>query len=218
MARRTSLAVAAAGFAVFVALLVAVSAGAFGHGSVDARADVRAHATVVDHHGLLTSARWLTNLGAPYVVDAVAAVAAVALWLAGRRRAALYVVGVRVIALVVESSVKLLVARSRPALAHPVAHATGYSFPSGHATGAASLYLPLALVACTVLPGRVARAIVISVAVLICLVVATTRVLLGVHYPSDVIAGLAIGVCATAALLAVADIRLRQAPMANRLP
>jgi undecaprenyl-diphosphatase len=48
--------------------------------------------------------------------------------------------------LVCESVVKVLVARPRPALVHPVASASGYSFPSGHTGGSAAVYGALALV------------------------------------------------------------------------
>jgi membrane-associated phospholipid phosphatase len=217
MARRAALATAAVALVVFVALLIAVSVGLLGTGSFDARADASAHTAVLDHRDLLTSARWLTHLGDPVVVDAITVIAAAVLWLLRRPRAALYVVAVRLTALVVESLVKVLVARPRPSLPNPVDHATGYSFPSGHAAGTASIYLPLAVVACAMLRGPVARSIVFGVAVLICVVVAATRVLLGVHYPSDVIGGLAVGVCATAAFLALGRSR-SQEPTAKRLP
>ena len=88
--------------------------------------------------------------------------------------------------------------RARPALAHPVAHAHGFSFPSGHAFGSAALYASLAVV----LGPRVPFAARLALAVLPPLVVATTRVMLGVHFPSDVVAGLFAG-WAVALLLAV---------------
>ena len=206
--RRASL-VALVSTVVFVGLLIAVVAGALGAGSVDARSVTSAHAAVRDHPLLLSLARALTNLGAPVVVDALAAVAGVVLWLTGRRRASLYVLAVRVAALVLDSAFKDLVGRSRPVLADPVAHASGFSFPSGHATGAASVYLPLAALANGVLVRRGARIVVMGVAVLACLVVATTRVLLGVHYPSDVLAGLALGTAVTCAVSAVMPARPR---------
>lgn len=186
-------------FVAFVALLVAVAAGALGRGSADTRLVTAAHEAVRAHSLLLSGSRMLTFLGAPVVVDVAAAVAAAALWVARERRAALYVVIVRLAAQGIESAVKVLVARARPMFADPVAHATGYSFPSGHATGAASLYLPLAAVAFLLWSKRPIARLLLAVAVVVCLVVAATRVLLGVHYPSDVVGGFALGGGLTAA-------------------
>lgn len=92
--------------------------------------------------------------------------------------------------------VKLLVARTRPVVADAVAHAPGYSFPSGHATNTASAGLTLVLLVWPLLgprgriavPGSVAAAVVVT---------GLNRVYLGAHYPSDVVAGVALG-CAMA--------------------
>jgi undecaprenyl-diphosphatase len=74
-------------------------------------------------------------------------------------------------------------------LPDPVAHASGFSFPSGHALGSAALYASLAVVA----TARVPMPARLVLAVLPPVVVAATRVLLGVHFPSDVVAGLFLG-------------------------
>lgn len=126
------------------------------------------------------------------LVDIVAAVTTIALCLWGKFREAVFVAGVRLSALLVDSLLKPAVHRARPVLIHPVAHAHGFSFPSGHALGAASVYLPLALVLLAHHRSSV-RWTGWFLAAAICLLVATSRVLLGVHYPSDVIAGLALG-------------------------
>jgi len=191
--------------ALFLGLLVLVSTGALGRGSVDVHADAAANAAVRAHPALLSTAHAVTNLGAPLVVDILAVVAALALWFTGHRRAATYVLAVRIGGQIVASGVKVLVGRPRPVLPHPVAHAVGHSFPSGHATDAASVYLPLAVVVCALFAGRALRVSIVALAMLICLAVATTRVLLGVHYPSDVLAGLAAGVALTAILTPVLD-------------
>lgn len=155
----------------------------------DRRVDVHAHALVRGHHWLLSAARVLTHLGDPVVVDVGAVLVAVALVLAGQRFAGAYVAIARVGALALDELVKAAVRRHRPALAHPVAHATGFSFPSGHSLGSAAFYGSLAVVA----RARTPRIVVWAVAVGVPAVVAATRVLLGVHYPSDVVAGAALG-------------------------
>ena len=89
------------------------------------------------------------------------------------------------------SVVKLIVARPRPTLEH-LSHLTTLSFPSEHTTQAAAVYLTIAIMLSTGL-NRGWRELVIVLAVLIALAVAWSRVYLGVHYPTDVIAGLLLG-------------------------
>jgi undecaprenyl-diphosphatase len=87
--------------------------------------------------------------------------------------------------------IKLGVARVRPAV-HPRASFSGASFPSGHATAAAAAFLAFSLVLAYGRGPR-ARAAMMSIAVGLAVAVAWSRVLLGVHWFSDVVAGLAIG-------------------------
>jgi undecaprenyl-diphosphatase len=88
-------------------------------------------------------------------------------------------------------SVKALVGRVRPTLT-PEAATLGPSFPSGHSATAAAFYAGAALVIGRTLPGR-ARHLVIAAAVGLAAAVAASRVLLDVHWLSDVIGGLALG-------------------------
>jgi undecaprenyl-diphosphatase len=92
---------------------------------------------------------------------------------------------------VLPSVVKLIVARPRPTLEH-LNHLVTLSFPSEHTTQAAAVYLTIAIMLSKGL-NRGWRELVIAIAVLIALAVAWSRVYLGVHYPTDVIAGLALG-------------------------
>jgi undecaprenyl-diphosphatase len=89
------------------------------------------------------------------------------------------------------SVVKLIVARPRPTLEH-LSHLVTLSFPSEHTTQAAAVYLTIAIMLSKGLT-RGWRELVIVLAVLIALAVAWSRVYLGVHYPTDVIAGLLLG-------------------------
>jgi undecaprenyl-diphosphatase len=127
------------------------------------------------------------------VVTAAAVLAAVVCWLTRRRRDAVYLVAVRVVAVILGFGLKEAVGRARPVLEQPVAHAGGYSFPSGHALGAAVLYGSLAVVTSGAVRRRSVRWTLFAVAAALSLVVAATRVLLGVHFPSDVVAGLVLG-------------------------
>lgn len=148
----------------------------------DTSVEMAAHRLVAPATWLRVTATVVTQFGAPVVVDVITVVAAVMLLARRRRRAALFVVAVRVGALAIETAVKAAVGRPRPPLSLHLVHATGLSFPSGHATGATAVYGALLLLRPT---RRRGVAVVVIVAG-----VAASRVLLGVHYVTDVAAGM----------------------------
>ena len=100
----------------------------------------------------------------------------------------LIVVGGQVI---IVNLIKFAVARARPDI-DPLAVATGASFPSGHTTAAAAFYAAMALVLGRGRSPR-HRSVLVGAAVGIAVGVGATRVLLGVHWLSDVVGGLALG-------------------------
>ncbi|MFE6886769.1 phosphatase PAP2 family protein [Streptomyces sp. NPDC057694] len=122
------------------------------------------------------------------------AVLAVTVWLLYRRawRLAAWSATTAVTGGLIGLWAKLLVERARPSLADPVAHAPGYSFPSGHAMTAATSCAVLLLVALSLVPRRV-RPVCWALAALSVLGVGFTRVALGVHWFSDVVGGWLLG-------------------------
>lgn len=112
------------------------------------------------------------------------------LWLVVRRqgRIALYVAVTALGAMGLNALVKELVGRARPVVEEPLSAQSGMSFPSGHALGSTVSYGVLLLVFLPVV-GRRTRPLLAGVAVGAVLVVGFTRMALGVHYLSDVLAG-----------------------------
>lgn len=138
---------------------------------------------------LVGLAKVLTHLGDPVLMTLGSLATLVVLLRLGHQRLALFVLVSRVGAMVLSSTIKAATDRARPVFDDPVSSAYGSSFPSGHALGAAVFWGTSAIV----LLSLTRRQWVLVPAVVIPLVVAWTRVQIGVHYLSDVVAGLLLG-------------------------
>jgi undecaprenyl-diphosphatase len=83
--------------------------------------------------------------------------------------------------------------RPRPTIIVPAVHAVSSSFPSGHAMSAAIVYSTVAYLAARLHKRKWARWLVMTAALSVIAMISFSRLYLGVHYPSDVLAGLVIG-------------------------
>lgn len=101
----------------------------------------------------------------------------------------------------VDTLVKVLVARPRPHLFHQPIQAGGYSFPSGHSVGATTLLLLVSFLTWHVSHSRGLTAAVTVVCVVLAGLIGLSRVVLGVHWPSDVVGGFALGSAWLAAMV-----------------
>jgi membrane-associated phospholipid phosphatase len=134
----------------------------------------------------------VTWLGATNVVVAVTVGLGALEWLRRRRLAVLaFMVTVVVGQNVIANTVKALVERERPPVPH-LAASSGFSFPSGHAAAAAATWAAVVLVLGRGRPLRV-KAWLAAGAAVMAVAVAASRVLLGVHWLTDVIGGAALG-------------------------
>jgi undecaprenyl-diphosphatase len=146
------------------------------------------HASSFSTHGL----RAVTELGGTYTVVALIAIVSVVEYLrVPNRWVPVFLVTVLVGEVVLVNTIKDALDRVRPAF-DPAAATLGPSFPSGHSATAAATYAAVALVLAR-RRSPLTRAALAAGAVGIAVAVATSRVMLGVHWLSDAMAGLAFG-------------------------
>jgi undecaprenyl-diphosphatase len=127
-------------------------------------------------------------------VIVLAATAGIALWRAWRRdRNAVRALFVVPAAMLLNFGCKNVFQRARPVFDDPLVQLATYSFPSGHAIASTVFYGTLWALAMSRLRSRALRIAVTVAAVLLVLLVCFSRVYLGAHYPSDVMAGMALG-------------------------
>ncbi len=154
------------------------------------RALVNQHATPTLTEIMRLASTW----GAPARLGVVGAVAAGGFLLRGWRRGALLVVITLLGAGLIDLGLKLLFGRERPvAFFEDYPSPTSYSFPSGHTLYATAFFGGLAVLLWPRLRSPLARVVVCLAAFALILLIGFSRIYLGVHYPSDVLGGLAAG-------------------------
>jgi undecaprenyl-diphosphatase len=171
------------------------------HGGMDAldRA-VLAAVAARRTEGLTAIAVDLTALGSRTLLTIGTTLACVLLWSAKRRLAAIDTALASSTAAAVTSLTKMLLARPRPIAAAQLITVGGFSFPSGHTSGITALLVATALHTVDMARSPAQRVLLAAVYALLVFGVAASRVYLGVHYPSDVVAGMCVGIgCALAA-------------------
>jgi undecaprenyl-diphosphatase len=141
----------------------------------------------------------LSRLGSSLIIVPVALVCCAVLYRLAGPASALFLAVSTAGATVIFNLDKLLVGRPRPPVRHleVVAHS---SFPSGHATLSAAFYLALVIAFASLSRSRARAAAGLAVAVVLVAGISASRVYLGVHYPSDVAAGVLLATAWTAAV------------------
>lgn len=180
---------AGVGFALVLALVVArwEPLGALDEGSVSVL-----NVAVGDQPLVVKALTVLTWLGGAQAGTVLITALVVSLLLRRLPRLAVYAAVTGLGAAVLNTGVKALVDRTRPVVDVTVATAPGLSFPSGHAMGSAITYGVLLLVLLPAVPPRWRR-VAVALVVGLVLLIGSTRVALGVHYPSDVVGGWLLG-------------------------
>ncbi len=135
----------------------------------------------------------LTALGSATVLVFVIVIVVGYLWLQ-RRFAALWLVVVSTSGgMLLTTILKGAFTRGRPTIVPHLTVVKSWSFPSGHSMLSAVVYLTLGALLARVTPQRVGKIYFVAVAVLITFLIGASRVYLGVHHPTDVLAGWAAG-------------------------
>lgn len=135
----------------------------------------------------------ITYLGTGTVVMMVVGVAALFLWHTEHKYSARLLLAATAGNILLNGVLKLAFNRPRPTQFDWQTVATSSSFPSGHAMSATVVYGTVAYLLARLQKHAWSRALTLTGAVALILVISFTRVYLGVHYPSDVLGGIAIG-------------------------
>jgi undecaprenyl-diphosphatase len=147
----------------------------------------------------------ITALGTGIVVLMIVAVAALFLILTQHKYPAILLLASTFGGLVLNAVLKLGFDRPRPSVVVAAVHTFSSSFPSGHAMSAAIVYSTVAYLAARLHRDKRARWLVMTGAMVLIALISFSRIYLGVHYPSDVIGGVAIGLAWAAFCMATLE-------------
>ena len=165
-------------------------------------------------------AAWLTqvatvlaHMGSPPVIAGVALVSAAVGIFWRKVRGAAWTMPIAIIgAGIIIQSVKLVIKRPRPSFFAPLLHEAGFSFPSGHSLIAMVVYGLLGYFLMHLFRNVRARLAVRIMTVLVVVAIGVSRVYVGVHYPTDVLAGWIAGVPWLISCLALHEVLARRWP------
>lgn len=195
-----ALAVALAALAAFTLLALAVNTGNATLAAWDA--GIGRALAVVRGTPVGQALAGLSAVHAPRGIAALTALAALGLALLRRRAEIAPLLASVLGGATLNHLLKHGIQRPRPGLEQALGVATDFSFPSGHVANATLLYGTLAALVLVGTRSRLRAAGAVALALLLVGAVACSRVVLGAHHPSDVVAGMLVGLAWTAACVA----------------
>jgi membrane-associated phospholipid phosphatase len=162
---------------------------------LDERAVTDGVAIAAQHPELLRALiLWQWAFLAIHLLIPVAAICLAYWWRTGNTTRTWWAISTILTAWGLSNLLKEIVRRARPVLDQPVESAAGYSFPSGHAANTAAMTTALVVLVWPSLRSCAMRVTAVASAAVLTVATAVDRVMLGVHYPSDVVAGILFGV------------------------
>jgi undecaprenyl-diphosphatase len=147
----------------------------------------------------------VTALGTGTVVGMIVLIAGMFLWLNHHRHSAVLLIVATLGGMVLDNLLKIGFNRPRPQIFEWGTHAVSSSFPSGHAMSSVIVYGTVAYLAARLQRNVHSRVLTFVLAALLIMIISISRVYLGVHYPSDILAGLLIGVAWAGFCMAVLE-------------
>jgi undecaprenyl-diphosphatase len=183
-------------FPLAIALLFSIAAAALLLGGPQTRVDPGLLAAFV-HPALVPAARVFTHLGDGVTVIVASIAAAGCLLLGGHRRRAILLLAILASERLLVEAMKAGFDRARPDVAGRQVTVHNLAFPSGHSANAMAIWLAVALLA----TGPKLRRPAVALALAVALVTGFCRLILQVHWPSDVVGGWAFGAAWTLLLV-----------------
>lgn len=151
----------------------------------------------------------LTALGSPLLLSLFTTVGIVVLLATGNRRPARHLLAASIGAGALTLLLKRVLVRARPSEIRRLVEVAGYSYPSGHSLASAAILTTAAILVWEQTPRWRYRLLGVAFAGVLVGAIGASRVYLGVHYPTDVAAGISVG-AAWALLVGAASRRLRE--------
>lgn len=148
--------------------------------------------------------RDVTSLGSPFLLLLTTIIAVGYLLVSRRPHSAGFVLLSILGGAILLWSLKAAFARPRPQIVPRLMEVNTHSFPSGHAQASTIVFLTLGTIIARLVPTRRRKVYILGTALFLAFLVGSSRVLLGVHYPTDVLAGWTAGVVWSLALWAIA--------------
>ena len=210
-----ALAFAAAALAAVSVVFAAVSEDVIARNGLEVQDAANLHFFASNRTGsLIGAAKLVTNFGGIGVLIPLALLGGAFLWFKGAPLILAVAPGISLAVAGFCAAVgKQLVGRTRPPAPIRLVAETEASFPSGHSTDSAALFIALALVVAVVLLRRpIARVVTVGLAASAVFGIGISRLVLGVHWPTDVIVGWSLGVMVAIVVTTAAVLISRQVP------
>lgn len=137
--------------------------------------------------------RDITALGGHIVLGIITVAVVLYLYLIKNAETAIFVFFTIIGGQVCSYALKLVIARPRPEIIDPLVYTSSPSFPSGHASMAAVVYLTIGIILSTYQAERHLKIFFLSLVLFLTISIGLSRIYLGVHYPTDVAAGITFG-------------------------
>jgi undecaprenyl-diphosphatase len=147
----------------------------------------------IRHSFLNRTAMGITDLGSPKGIILISLITIIMLSLRRDFNGVFYQILAVSGATILMNILKKSLSRPRPQIIEHLVEATGQSYPSGHALVGSAAFMALAILLCRHIESFNKKVLIYFTALLIVILIAFSRVYLGVHYPSDVIGGMLLG-------------------------